>query len=107
MSDDGDEPDALRVVIDELAGHRADDAVRRSFPGFTRKEVQELFEAGRVRGAGRRLKKGDRLERDTELSVAAPALPIAPDATLALAVLFESADFVIVNKPAGLPTAPL
>jgi 23S rRNA pseudouridine1911/1915/1917 synthase len=99
---------ALRVVIaDDLSGHRADDAVLRSFSGFSRKEVKELFEAGRVRGSGRRLKKGDRVARGTELTVAAPGVPIAPDPSIALQVLFESEDFVIVDKPAGLPTAPL
>src|SRR5207244_4613578 len=53
------EPELLRVLVEEqLAGQRADAAVLRSLPGFSRKEVKELFEAGRVRGAGRRLKKG-------------------------------------------------
>jgi 23S rRNA pseudouridine1911/1915/1917 synthase len=98
----------LRVLIKaELAGHRADDAVLRTFSGFSRKEVKELFEAGRVRGSGRRLKKGDRVEQGMELVVEAPSVPIAPDASIALEVLFESPDFVIANKPAGLPTAPL
>lgn len=100
--------EGLRVVVGgDLAGHRADDAVLRSFPGFSRKEVKELFEAGRVRGAGRRLKKGDRVEIGTELVVEAPGVAIAPDPSISLAVLFESEDFVIVDKPAGLPTAPL
>ena len=108
MAAEQGEPDELRVVVgDDLAGHRADDAVRRSFPGFSRKEVQELFEAGRVRADSRRLKKGDRVQRGVELSVRAPSLPIAPDASIPLELLFESEDFVIVNKPAGLPTAPL
>jgi len=102
------EPESLSALIeDELAGQRADAAVLRSFPGFSRKEVKELFEAGRVRGAGRRLKKGDRVERGMELRVEAPSVPITPDASIPLEVLFESSDFVIANKPAGLPTAPL
>ncbi len=73
----------------------------------TRKEVRELFLTGRVRGAGRRLSKGDRLALGLEVTVDAPAQPITPDASIDLQVLFESATFVIVNKPAGLPTAPL
>lgn len=98
---------ALRLLLDAAAtGRRADEVVLRSFPGFSRKEVRELFEAGRVRLDGRRLKKGDRVAPG-ELCVEAPALPITPDASLVLDVLFESPDFVIVNKPAGLPTAPL
>jgi 23S rRNA pseudouridine1911/1915/1917 synthase len=100
--------EALRVVIaEDMSGRRADDAVLRSFPGFSRKEVKDLFEAGRVRGSGRRLKKGDRVASGTELVVQAPVTPIAPDPTITLDVLFESEDFVIVDKPAGLPTAPL
>lgn len=100
--------EAQRVVVGEaFTGHRADEAVLRCFPGFSRKEVKEMFEAGRVRGSGRRLKKGDRLERGMELVVEAPSVPIVPDASLPLEVLFESEDFVIVDKPAGLPTAPL
>ncbi len=98
----------LRLVIaEDMAGQRADEAILRAFSGFSRKEVKGLFEAGRVRCAGRRLKKGDRLEPGSELVIDAPAEPIVADASLALEVLFESADFVVVNKPAGLPTAPL
>lgn len=102
------EAEALRVVLaEEWAGRRADEAVLRSFPGFSRKEVKELFEAGRVRGSGRRLKKGDRVEPGMELWVEAPHVAIVADPSLPLVVLFESDDFVIVDKPAGLPTAPL
>lgn len=94
-------------VGDALQGHRADEAVLKLFPGFSRQEAKQLFEAGRVRADGKRLKKGDRVQRDQELSVDAPPTPIAADDTIPLEVLFESADFVIANKPAGLPTAPL
>lgn len=98
----------LRLEVGpELAGQRADEAVLRSFAGFSRKEVRQLFEEGRVRQGRRRLKKGDRLEQGVELTIEAPAVPIAPDATIPLEVLFESQDFVIANKPAGIPTAPL
>lgn len=108
MQADTPEPETLSAPIDDdLAGHRADDVVLRSFPGFSRKEVKQLFEAGLVRAAGRRLKKGDRVERGMVLCVLAPSEPIVADPTLSLTVLFESAEFVIVDKPAGLPTAPV
>lgn len=108
MKRERDEAEPLRALIaPDLEGRRADDAVLRSFPGFTRKEVRELFDAGRVLMAGHRLKKGDRVGSGFELAVLAPPSPIAPDASIPLDVLFESDDFVIVNKPAGLPTAPL
>lgn len=107
MAGERDEPQVLRLLIGaDLSGRRADEVVLRSFPGFSRKEVRDLFEAGRIRLLGRRLKKGDRVEAG-ELVVEAPASPITPEPSLPLQVLFESADFVIVDKPAGLPTAPL
>lgn len=100
--------EVLRVTVGEgLDGRRADDAVLESFTGFSRREAKALFDAGLVRVDGRRVKKGDRVRRGQELEVEAPAAPIAPDAEQPLHVLFESADFVIVDKPAGLPTAPL
>jgi 23S rRNA pseudouridine1911/1915/1917 synthase len=100
--------EVLRVTLGgELDGRRADDSVLESFTGFSRREAKELFDAGRVRVDGRRVKKGDRVRRGQVLEVEAPASPIAPDAEQPLLVLFESADFVIVDKPAGLPTAPL
>lgn len=103
-----EEPPAQQLLIgDDLDQHRADDAVLRGIPGFSRKEVRELFEAGLIRGDGRRLKKGDRVTRGMRLTVLAPAEPITADSRVPLAVLFESPDFVIVDKPAGLPTAPL
>lgn len=113
MSRERGDPDSgqaklLRLRVgSELAGHRADDGVLRSFAGFSRSEVKQLFEAGRVRADGKRLKKGDRLVSGTELTLEAPEVPIVADASLPLAVVFESDDFVIANKPAGLPTAPL
>jgi 23S rRNA pseudouridine1911/1915/1917 synthase len=103
-----DEAAVLRVQVSvELGGHRADEAVLRSFPGFSRSEVKQLFEDGRVRVDGKRLKKGDRVLAGSELTVEAMETPIAPDPTLPLDVVFESSDFVICNKPAGLPSAPL
>ncbi|HVY24968.1 MAG TPA: RluA family pseudouridine synthase [Polyangiaceae bacterium] len=102
------ESQPLQALIgDDLAGHRADDAVLRSFPGFSRSEVKALFEAGLVRADRRRLKKGDRVPAGVTLTVEAPAAAITPDASIPLTVLFESDDYVIVDKPAGLPTAPL
>ncbi|RYZ08590.1 MAG: RluA family pseudouridine synthase [Myxococcales bacterium] len=94
-------------VSAELHERRADDAVLKTFPGFSRQEVRQLFEDGRVRADGKRLKKGERVQRGQELAVDAPSAPIAPDASIPLQVLFESADYVIADKPAGLPTAPL
>src|SRR6185295_14240953 len=84
--------------------------------GLGRARVGELFSAGAVRvvgadGRGRRAKKGDRAEAGTfiELSVgdADLARGALPDAEVALRIVLERADLVVVDKPAGVPSAPI
>ena len=98
---DADEGALTARVPTELDGRRADEAVSRTFSGFSRKEVKALFDAGRVRVDGLRIKKGDRVAAGAALSVDAPSVAIAPDASIPLAVLFESRDFVIVDGLRG------
>jgi 23S rRNA pseudouridine1911/1915/1917 synthase len=96
----------LRVTA-ENAGERADELVRRGIAGLSRMEVRRLFAERRVSSSGRILDKGERLAAGCELLVQIPEREITPDVSLELEIVHESADFVIAEKPAGLPTAPL
>jgi 23S rRNA pseudouridine1911/1915/1917 synthase len=77
--------------------------------GLSRARVKALFEAGAVRVDGRRPSKGDRAARGTHVEVElveeAPALVAEP--ALPLAVLYQDAWLVAVDKPAGRPAHPL
>ncbi|HTR50846.1 MAG TPA: RluA family pseudouridine synthase [Kofleriaceae bacterium] len=101
----------MRKLTAAEAG-RIDKVLAKHFPGAGRRALAELFERGAVRVAGKRVKKGDRVAAGDEIELAdEPASGAArrplPDASVALDVLVERADFVAVAKPAGVPSQPL
>jgi 23S rRNA pseudouridine1911/1915/1917 synthase len=98
------------VVPSSLAGARLDKAIAQLVPELSRARVKRAIALGAVLVNGRRLPKGgtvadgDRVRVDVAQVADAPALA-TPDAPLK--VLLENDQLVIVDKPAGQPTAPL
>ncbi len=105
----------MRIAIDEArAGQRLDKVVA-AVAGLGRARARVLFEQGRVwvwSGDRRRAaQKGARAVAGSEIEIAivddelsAQALP---DASLALTLLLERDDLVVIDKPAGVPSAPI
>ncbi|MBM4357968.1 MAG: RluA family pseudouridine synthase [Deltaproteobacteria bacterium] len=97
------------------AGERLDKVIaRRSSLGRAR--VAELFAGGAVsvvdaEGRRRKARKGDRAEPGTvvALAIAEGDLERAalPDPDLSLVIALERADIVVVDKPAGIASAPI
>ncbi len=89
---------------------RVDAVVKTHFPGLSRRQVEEAIESGLIIGAdGKRLKKGDHVpplevqcrrlaEQLESLSKGNRSLPVK--------IIAEEPDFVVVNKPAGMPSQP-
>ena len=77
--------------------------------GVSRRRLTEAFAAGEVRVDGRRARKGDRVVPGSEIvaEVAGEAAPPSPQPELPLVVLVEDAAFLVLDKPAGMPTHPL
>jgi 23S rRNA pseudouridine1911/1915/1917 synthase len=98
------------VVEAPHAGQRLDKLVVTFVPGLGRKGARRLFEEGRIRINGKRPNKGDVARPGDELTIALPDTT-GPDAVAepdaALEVRFETPDVVVVEKPAGQPTAPI
>jgi 23S rRNA pseudouridine1911/1915/1917 synthase len=108
----------VRITIsDAEVGTRLDKLLVQKVPGLGRAGAKRLFGEGRVRvlaggeGRGHRADKGDVavLTDVIELDIdeAAQGSSAVPDPDLPLEVVLETADLVIVDKPAGQPTAPL
>ena len=100
----------MKITADESG--RIDKVLAKHFPDAGRRALAELFEQGAVRVRGKRAKKGDRVAPGDEIEVAqAPATGEAlrplPDASVALDVLLERAELVVVAKRAGMPSQPL
>ena len=101
---------AVRLTIPlELAGARLDQALAKLLPGESRSRLSRLIESGHVRvdgepAAGRlKLKSGEAVEvtlvpRPSEAAFRAEAI--------ALDILHEDEDLLVIDKPAGLVVHP-
>jgi len=98
------------VVEASQAGERLDKVVIAVVPGLGRKGARRLFEEGRVRLNGKRPRKGDLARQGDQVVIAMPDTrgPNAvPQSAASLVVCLETAQAVVVEKPAGQPTAPV
>ncbi|MEO8904019.1 MAG: RluA family pseudouridine synthase [Polyangiaceae bacterium] len=102
---------ARRVELDARdldSGSRLDKFLVERLEGVGRQKAAALCEAGRVRIDGQRAKKSAQVYPGAQVSVELddPEF-LAPEPDLALEVRLERPEFVVVNKPAGMPSAPL
>src|SRR5262245_3893989 len=106
----------MRITISDMdAGTRLDKLLVERVPSLGRAGAKRLFSEGRVRvvsaGKRRRAAKGDvaAAGETVEIDVEPEELGSAtvPDPEVPLDVVLERPDLVVVNKPAGIPTAPL
>ena len=93
-----------------LHGERLDKALVTIAGEFSRNHLQHLIEGGHVRvdgalalTASRRLRAGQHLQID--LVPTAESLAFRPQ-PMALAILFEDAQLIVIDKPAGLVVHP-
>jgi 23S rRNA pseudouridine1911/1915/1917 synthase len=92
------------------SGERADKILVAHLPGLGRKGARRLFDEGKIRINGRRVSKGDVAREGDEVTVTVPDLtgPEArPEPAGTLRVHLETDQVVVVDKPAGQPTAPI
>lgn len=96
------------TVGPELAGERLDRALARTFPAYSRSRLQAWIEAGRVRVAGREAKPRTRLAEGEHVVLEAVLEPVIADAPepIALDVVFEDEDLLVIDKPPGLVVHP-
>ncbi|HET7542510.1 MAG TPA: pseudouridine synthase [Polyangiaceae bacterium] len=102
---------ARRVRLQALeadGGKRLDKFLAQQLPELGRHKAAELCARGQVRIAGRRARKSELLRAGDEISVELEEPEaLQPEPELPLAVRLERPELVVVNKPAGIPTAPL
>jgi 23S rRNA pseudouridine1911/1915/1917 synthase len=107
--DDGDVETHHVVVGDEQAGERIDAVIAAHVATLSRAVVQRLIEDGHValngapaKKSGQRVKLGDAI--DVDVPVPEPIELVAED--IPVPIVFEDADIVVVDKPAGLVVHP-
>jgi len=103
---------SVKVTVVPGQEGRVDKALAAHFPDAGRRQLAELFDAGAIRVAGKRAKKGDRVAAGDIIElertpVSGDALRPTPDPSITLDILVERPDWIAVNKPAGVPSQPL
>src|SRR5450755_1909199 len=104
------EPGQRRVPVpDGLDGERLDAALARMF-GLSRARAAELIGAGDVLVGGRPATKSDRVPAGEWLDVTLPPPPaplqVRPAAVPGMTIVYEDADIIVVDKPAGVAAHP-
>jgi 23S rRNA pseudouridine1911/1915/1917 synthase len=95
-----------------LDGARLDKAIAALEKTLSRARIKRAIEDGLVRVGGKRrakgalVAKGETIRIEVE-AVSSPDAPCVPSPDAPLDVVLERGDLLIVDKPAGIPTAPL
>ena len=100
-------PRLLRLKA-QLGGQRLDQALAELLPEYSRSRLQQWIDGGRVRLDGRPCRRRDRVWGGEEVwlepLVEADASCLPQDIPLDL--VYEDADLLVINKPAGLVVHP-
>ena len=92
----------------DIPGERLDAFLARSVEGLTRSAAQRLIEEGQVRRNGKPGRKNDKLSPGDLVEYAIPEpkeVDILPT-EMALDIVYEDEDVVVINKPKGLVVHP-
>lgn len=92
----------------EHAGMRLDAFLAALLPERSRSQIQKLIKDGHVTGAVRDLRPSTPVKAGQRFQIELPQ-PVAPTAEpedLPLSILYEDADVVVIDKPAGMVVHP-
>ena len=96
------------ILYADIPGERLDAFLARSVENLTRSGAQKLLEEGCVLRCGKPGKKNDKLNIGDTIDVTVPEpkeVDIRPT-EMALDIVYEDGDLMILNKPAGLAVHP-
>ena len=92
----------------DIGGERLDRYISEQLPELSRAAVQRLIEDGNILVDGRIRKASYRVQAGETISVSIPppALSIAQPEKIALDIIYEDENVLVVNKPAGMVVHP-
>jgi len=98
----------VRTFTVAASGGRLDTQIARQFPEFSRSRIQGLIIDGHITLDGMRAKPASRLKAGQKVSMAIPETlqdRVEPQ-DIHLEVVYQDADVLVVDKPAGLTVHP-
>jgi 23S rRNA pseudouridine1911/1915/1917 synthase len=96
------------TLVAAAGGDRLDKWLVSQLPGRSRSEIQRWIEAGLVAAGSKPLKASYQVAAGAEITVMVPALvdvAIEPE-PIPLDILYQDADLLVINKPAGMVVHP-
>ena len=96
------------LLTADFSGERLDAFLARSVEGLTRSSAQRLLEEGNVTRNGKPGKKNDKLNIGDQIELTLPEpkeVDIVPT-EMALDIVYEDEDVLVINKPKGLVVHP-
>jgi 23S rRNA pseudouridine1911/1915/1917 synthase len=99
----------IELVVGKISsGSRIDRYLANELPQFSRNRVQQLIRAGFVRLNGNPTRASDTLRSGDRIEVVEPPVEKTKNKpeSIALDVLFEDEDLLVINKPSGLVVHP-
>ena len=96
------------TVPDEADGTRLDVYLTSVLSGYSRSHVQRLIKDGHVLVAGREAKANQPVKsgQPIAIDVPAPVDPVPQPEALPLPIVYQDADLIVVDKPAGMVVHP-
>lgn len=102
-------PNLSAIVPAGLAGQRFDLIAAELFPEYSRARLQGWIKSGDLTVDAAQARPKDKLAEGSRLALHAVLEPANPEwqpEAIALAIVFEDADMLVLNKPAGLVVHP-
>ena len=96
------------ILHADISGERLDAYLARAVADLSRSGAQKLIEEGCVLRNGKPSKKNEKLSEGDEISLSVPeAKPVdIPPTQMALDIVYEDDDLLVLNKPKGLVVHP-
>ena len=96
------------VVAPEEAGARIDRYLAGVLPGHSRSQIQRLIKDGKVQIADQPVRSNRTVRAGEEIvvDVPEPVSPVPQPEALDLDIVYQDADLVVVDKPAGMVVHP-
>lgn len=97
------------IIKKEEVHRRLDKFIAKNWLSFSRSYLQQQIKAGQalVNGQAKKpsylLKEGDKIEAEI---LPPPKISLEPNPSIKLEIVYEDADVIVVNKPAGLTVHP-
>jgi 23S rRNA pseudouridine1911/1915/1917 synthase len=111
MEQDSENEDRIHATLkmpESLAGSRLDQALAKLFPDHSRSRLKAWLEAGGITVDGEHRRPRDKVSggETVVVDVAVPAAVASEPEPIHLQVVYEDADLIVIDKPAGLVVHP-